>query len=110
MTNLPVLISVFAMGSDENINVQQNHRDSIASSSAGDELRSIPGWIPEPLNVFNGRCELDRIVFRSLAKAARSASSITWRSEQRRSCEIFFAFCKSESSIEIVVLMHQSIL
>src|SRR5205823_8614268 len=29
--------------------------------------------------------------------------------EQRRTCEIFFAFCKSESSIEIVVLMHHII-
>jgi hypothetical protein len=62
-----------------------------------------------PLNVFSGRGASDRILLRSLAKAARNASSITVRSEHRRSCEIFFAFCKSESSIEIVVLMHQTI-
>jgi hypothetical protein len=33
---------------------------------------------------------------------------MTVRNEHRRSCEILFAFCKSESSMEIVVLMHQS--
>jgi len=61
------------------------------------------------LNVFNDRGAPDRFLLRSLAKAARNASSITVRKEHRRSCEIFFAFCKSESSIEIVVLMHQNI-
>ena len=59
-----------------------------------------------PLNVFSGRGGPDRLGLRSLAKAARNASSITVRNEHRRSCEIFFAFCKSESSIEILVLMH----
>ena len=38
-----VMLCVFAMCRDQNIHVQQNHRDSIASSIADDELRSIPG-------------------------------------------------------------------
>src|SRR5437773_11273443 len=36
-----VLLGVLAMGTDENINVQQNHRESIASSRADDEVRSM---------------------------------------------------------------------
>ena len=59
-----------------------------------------------PLNVFSDRGAPAELLLRSLAKAARNASSITVRNEHRRSCEIFFAFCKSESSIEILVLMH----
>jgi hypothetical protein len=38
-----VLIGVRAMRADQNINVQENHRDSIASRSAAEELKSIPG-------------------------------------------------------------------
>ena len=37
-----VLIGVHAMCGDQKINVQENHRDSIASRSAADEERSIP--------------------------------------------------------------------
>jgi hypothetical protein len=40
---ISVLIGVLAMRADEDINVQQNHRGSIASRSAGDDLRSTPG-------------------------------------------------------------------
>jgi hypothetical protein len=38
-----VLISVRAMRADQNINVEENHRESIASRSAVEEQRSIPG-------------------------------------------------------------------
>ena len=41
--DFPVMLRVLAMCHDQNIDVQQNHRDSIASSRADDELRSIPG-------------------------------------------------------------------
>ena len=41
--NFPVMVRVSAMRRHQNIHVQQNHRDSIASRSADDELRSIPG-------------------------------------------------------------------
>ena len=106
-----MLLRVLAMRADQNVYVQQYYRDSIASTSTEDDLRSIPGWTPEPLNVFNGRGVCVRLPLWPLANAARNASSITCRSEHRRSREIFFAFCKSESSIVIVVLIkHQSIM
>jgi hypothetical protein len=38
-----VILGVFAMCCDQDIHVEENHRDSIASKSAEDELRSIPG-------------------------------------------------------------------
>src|SRR5262245_12950618 len=41
--DFPVMLGVFAMCRDQNIHVEQNHRDSIVSKSADDELRSIPG-------------------------------------------------------------------
>src|SRR6516162_11461772 len=103
-----MLLGVLAMRAHQNVYVQQNHRDSIASRSAEDELRSIPGWTPEPLKVFNGCGTCARLPLWLLANAARSASSMTCRSEHRRSREIFFAFCKSESSMVIVVLMKAS--
>src|SRR6516225_8553195 len=37
--DFPMMLRVFAMCRDQNIDVQQNHRDSIASSRADDELR-----------------------------------------------------------------------
>src|SRR6516162_6213688 len=106
-----MLLSVLTMRAHQNVYVQQNHRDSIASRSAEDALRSIPGWTPEPLKVFKRFGASACRVLWPLASATRSESSITSRSEHRRWREIFFAFCKSESSMVIVVLIiHQSIL
>lgn len=38
-----MLIGIHAVRADQNVHIQENHRDSIASTRAAEELRSIPG-------------------------------------------------------------------
>jgi hypothetical protein len=82
----------------------------MTSNNSEEDVKTTPGWMPEPRKVLNGRLASFSRALRRAAKANRKASSITSLKEQFRSRETSLARWRRASRIEIVVLMHQSIL
>jgi len=93
---------------NENVDVGEDQRPAIRSSSSLDRFRSTPGRVP-PDAFEIGKCTRECWARRGSARIILSPSSISEVNVRPFSAAFFLALRSRSSESRIVVLMHQSI-